>query len=129
MTKTSKILSIHQENTCTSSLDLNLIILTEFHSIKVNENNLKFSQFAVLCKGPACFFGENLKMTKTSLFCSIHQQSTCKSCLHLNLIILTEFHSIKKWMTTNLKFSQFFQFSAKVLVCFIGENLKMTKTS
>ena len=37
--------------------------------------------------------GQNLKMTKTSQFCTIHQETTCKSSLHLNLIILTDFHS------------------------------------
>ena len=37
--------------------------------------------------------GENLKMTKTSYYCSIHQENTSKSCLHSNLIILTDFRS------------------------------------
>ena len=37
--------------------------------------------------------GQNLKMTKISQFCSILQENTCKSSLHLNLIILTDFHS------------------------------------
>ena len=32
-------------------------------------------------------------MTKTSSFCSIHQENTCKSCLHSNLIIFSDFHS------------------------------------
>ena len=32
-------------------------------------------------------------MNKTSQFCSIHQEKTCKSSLHSNLIILTDFHS------------------------------------
>ena len=32
-------------------------------------------------------------MIKTSSFFSVHQGSTCKSSLHLNLIILTDFHS------------------------------------
>ena len=40
-----------------------------------------------------CDFVQNLKMTKTSEFCSIHQENICKSCLHSNLIILTDFHS------------------------------------
>ena len=38
-------------------------------------------------------FGQNLKLSKTSKFCSIHQENTCKSCLHSNLIIFTDFHS------------------------------------
>ena len=32
-------------------------------------------------------------MSKTSLFCSIHQENTCKSSLHSNLISLTDNHS------------------------------------
>ena len=39
--------------------------------------------------------GQNLKMIKTSLFCSIHQENTCKSSFHSNVIILTDFHSFK----------------------------------
>ena len=50
--------------------------------------NLKIS-----AKVQVCNFGQNLKMTETFLFCSIHQESLCKSCLHSNLIILTDFHS------------------------------------
>ena len=42
-----------------------------------------------------CDFGENLKMTKTSYFCSIHQENTGKSCFLSNLIILTDFDSLK----------------------------------
>ena len=38
-------------------------------------------------------FGQDLKMTKTSEFPSIHQENTCKSSLHSNLIIWTDFHS------------------------------------
>ena len=34
-----------------------------------------------------------LKMIKRSLFSSIHQENICKSCLHSNLILLTDFHS------------------------------------
>ena len=41
MTKTSQFHSIHQENTCKSSLDSNLIILTDFHNFKVNEEKLQ----------------------------------------------------------------------------------------
>ena len=38
-------------------------------------------------------FGQNLKMTKTSKICSIHQENRSKSYLQLNLIILTDFQS------------------------------------
>ena len=40
-----------------------------------------------------CNSGENLKITKTSQFCSIHQENTFKSTLHSNMIILTDFDS------------------------------------
>ena len=41
MTKNSYFFTIHQETTCKSSLHLNLIILTEFHSFTVNEEKLQ----------------------------------------------------------------------------------------
>ena len=50
--------------------------------------NLKIS-----AKVRVCDFGQNLKMTKTSYFGSIHQKNICKSCLLSNLISLTDFHS------------------------------------
>ena len=50
--------------------------------------NLKISTQARICD-----LGQNLKMTKTSYFFSIHQENTCNSTLHSNLIILTDFHS------------------------------------
>ena len=37
--------------------------------------------------------GQNLTITKTSWSFSIHQDNTCKSSSHINLIILTDFHS------------------------------------
>ena len=43
------------------------------------------SRYAILAK--------NMKVTQTSSFCSIHQENTSKSCLQLNLIIFTDFHS------------------------------------
>ena len=55
--------------------------------------------------------GQNLKMTKTSQFCTIHQETTCKSSLHLNLMILTDFHSF----TVNKKNSKNSQFSSFLL--------------
>ena len=49
--------------------------------------NLKISAKVLVCD-----FGQNLKMTNTSQFRFIHQENTCKSCLHSSLIILTFFH-------------------------------------
>ena len=77
-----------------SSLHFNLIILTDFHSFTVNEDKLENqSIFKFSSKVRVCDSGQNLKMTKTSSFCSIHQEKPCKSSLHSNLIILTDFHS------------------------------------
>ena len=67
--------------------------------------NLKISP-----KVRVCDFSQNLKITKTSQFCSIHQENTCKSSLHLNLIILTYFHSFIV-NEENFKISQFEDFS------------------
>ena len=66
-------------------------------------------------------FGQNLKMTKTSSFCSIHQESTCKSCLHSKLIILTDVQSF----TVNenkLQNYSIFEISANVWVSDFGRN-------
>ena len=49
-------------------------------------------------------------MTKTSEFCSIHQKDTCKSCLQLNLIILTDFHSVTANEDKLQKFVNFLDF-------------------
>ena len=49
-------------------------------------------------------------MLKTSLFCSIHQENTFKSCLHSNLIISTDFHSFTVNEKENFKISQFSRF-------------------
>ena len=73
---------------------MNLIILTDFHSFIVKEQKLqKWSIFKFSAKVKVCDSSQNLKMTKTSQFCSIHQENTCKSSSHSNLIILTDFHS------------------------------------
>ena len=93
MTKTSLFCSIHQENTCKSCLHSNLIILTDFHSETVKERQTsKLVNFQDSPKVQICDSGQNLKMTKTSKFCYIHQENTCKSSLQSNIIILTDFH-------------------------------------
>ena len=75
-----------------------------------------------------CDLGQNLKMIKTFSFCTIHQEGICKSCLHSNLIILTDFHSITM---NEYKFQNqsIFKIFAKVWVSDLFQNLKMTKTS
>ena len=47
----------------------------------------------ISAKVRVCDLGQNLIMTKTSLFFSIDQENTCNSSLHFYLIILTDFHS------------------------------------
>ena len=90
------ILSPSARNTRKSSLHVNLIILTDFHSFTVNEDKLQNSSiFKISAKVGVCDSGQDLKMSKISKFCSIHQENTCKSSLHSNLIILTDFHSFK----------------------------------
>ena len=82
----------------------------------------------ISAKVRVCDSGQNSKMTKISLFSSIHQENTCKSNLHSNLIILTDFHSF----TVNEEKVQnysIFKFSANIRVCDVCQNLTMTKTS
>ena len=50
----------------------------------------KLVNFKISAKVRECDSGQNLKMTKTSSFCSIHPENTFKSSIHSNLIILTE---------------------------------------
>ena len=56
-----------------------------------------------------CDFGQNLRKAKTSEFFTIHQQNTCKTYLHSNSIILTDFHSFTM-NETNFKISEFSRF-------------------
>ena len=65
-----------------------------FTVLQLMKKNLKISQVLKISpKVQVCDSGQNLKMTKTSLFCFIHQENTCKSSLHSNLLNLTDFHS------------------------------------
>ena len=67
MTKTPYLCSIHQENTCKSSLLSNLIIFTDHHSFTVNEEKFQYqSTFKNSAKVWVCDFSQNMKMTKTS---------------------------------------------------------------
>ena len=68
--------------------------ITDFHRFTVNEDKLQNeSIFKISAEVWVCDSDQNLKMTKTSEFCSIDEENTCKSSLHLNLIILIDFHS------------------------------------
>ena len=108
MTKTSEFFSIYQENSCKSSLHSNLIILNDFYSFTVNKDKLQNQPiFKISGKVRVCDSGQNLKMTKSSSFCSIHQENTSKSNLHSNLVIFTDFHS---FTGNEHKISQFSSF-------------------
>ena len=116
MTKTSLFFSIHQENTCKSSLHLSLIILIDFHCFAVNEYKLQYqsirrfllrSRYAILVKIWKLLkllnsfpFIKKIRPKNSSRKVSQSNQIQwydmiykCKSCLQLNLIILTDFHS------------------------------------
>ena len=57
------------------------------------KTNFEISHLKISAKVRVRDLGQNLTMTENSYFVSIHQENTCKSTLHLNLIILTDFHS------------------------------------
>ena len=67
------------------------LTFTVLQWMKKNSRNTPFFKFSA--KVRVCDFGQNLKMTKTSYFCSIHQETASESCLYSNLIILTDVHS------------------------------------
>ena len=82
----------------------------------------------ISAKVRVCDFGQDLKMAKTSQFCSIPQEDTFKSSLHSNLIILTDSQSV----TVNeeeLQNQSIFKLSANVRLCDLAQHFIMTKTS
>ena len=65
-----------------------------FTVLQWKKTNFKISQFSrFLQRNQLAIRVQNLKMTKASSFCSIHQENTCKSSLNSNFIIFTDFHS------------------------------------
>ena len=67
ITKTSQLSSIHQENTCKSSLHSNWIFLSDFHSFTVNKEKLQNESIFKFSPEVRLYdLGENLIMTKTS---------------------------------------------------------------
>ena len=68
--------------------------MSEFQSFAVNEDKLQnLVNLKITAKVSICDFCQNLKMTKSSYVCSIHQENICKPCLHSKLNILTDSHS------------------------------------
>ena len=56
--------------------------------------NIKISQFSrFLLRSEYAIPVKIWKWLKLLKFCTIHQKSNCKSSLHSNLILLTDFHS------------------------------------
>ena len=75
------------------------------------KTNFRISQFSkFLLKSGYAILVKYFKMTKTSLFCSIHQENTRKSRLQLNLIVLTDCHTVLQWMKTKFKICQHSRF-------------------
>ena len=102
------------------------LIFTVSQLMKANNKISQFSRF--LLRSGYQIQVKIRKWLKLLYSVKIHQETTCKSSLHSNLIILTDFHSF----TVNeekLQKQSIFKFSAKVRVCDLGQNLKMTKTS
>ena len=94
------------------------------------KENSKLSQFSSFLLSSTLWFGRNLIMTKTSKFFSIHQENTCKSSLHLNLIILTFFHSftVNEDKLQNLSIWRFLLRSGYVILVIIWKWLKLLNT-
>ena len=120
---------MHQENTCKLCFQSNLIFVSDFCKFIVNVDKLQNkSSFKISAKPRVSDFGQNLKMTKNSKFCSIYRENIYKSCLQWNLIIFTDFCSFSV-NEDKLQNESIFKITAKVRVCDFGQNLKMTKDS
>ena len=130
MTKTktkTKNLLIRQENTCKSSLHLNLIILTDFHSFAVNEDKLEnqsiwrfliISGYAILVK-----IWKWLKLLNSLPFI----KKTLVNQVYIEIWSSWQTFTVLQWMKKNSKSSLIFKFFAKVWVCDLGQHLIMTK--
>ena len=94
MVKTFSFSSIHQENSCKSCSQLNFIIWTDFHSFSINEDKLKHSSpWRFLLKCRYAILVKIWKWLKLLNSLPFIKKTFCKSCLHSNLIICTDFHS------------------------------------
>ena len=57
-----------------------------------------------------CDLGQNLKMTKTSKFLSIHQEQTCKSFYSIRIWSFSLTFTVSQGMNANSNISQFSRF-------------------
>ena len=110
MGKTSSFFSIHQENTCKSSLHLNFIILTDFHRFTVNENKLQNysiwrfllrSGYEILVK-----IWKWLKLLKSVPFI----KKTLVNQVYIRIWSSWLTFTILQWMKKNSKITQFSSF-------------------
>ena len=84
------------------------LTFTVLHWMKANFKISQFSRF--LLRSEYEIQVKNLKMTKPSLFYSIHQEKTCKSYLHSNLWSCWLTFTVLPWMKKNFKIGQFWRF-------------------
>ena len=95
-----------------------------FTALQWMKKNSKISQiFKFSTKVGVSDIGQNLEMIKTSQFCSMPQENTCKSSLHLNLTFSTDFHSF----TVNEENSEISQFSSFLLTSNYAIQVKIWK--
>ena len=109
-TKTSEFGSIHQGNTCKSSLHSNLVILTDSHSFTVNQDKLQnysiwrfllSSRYAILVK-----IRKWLKLLNSVPFI----KKTLVNHLYIQISWSWLTFTVLQWIVINFKISQFEDF-------------------
>ena len=105
---------------------LSSLTLTVLALMKTNFKISQFSRFLVMSEYASQVKIRNWLKVLNSV--PIIKKNTCKSCLHSNLIILTDFHGFTL-KVEKLQNQSIFKISPEVWVCDFGQNLKMTKTS
>ena len=113
MIKTSQFCTIHQETTCKSSLHLNLIISTDFHSFTVYEEKLQNSQFTsfLLRSGYAIL----VKIWKWLKLLNSYPFIKKRLVNHVYIRIWSSSltFTVSRWMKANIEISQFSRFLLK----------------
>ena len=102
--------SIHLENTCRSTLHLNLIIFTDFHSFTVNKTNFKISLFSrYLLRSE---YAIQIKIWKwLKLLNSVpFIKKTLVNHVHIRIWSSWLTFRISQWMKTTFKISQLSRF-------------------
>ena len=102
--------SIHQENTCKSSLHFNLIILTDFHSFAVNEEKLeRYPIWRFLLRSGYLILVKIWKWQKLLISVPFIEKTLAN---HVYIRIWSSWipFSVVQWMKTNFKIGQFSRF-------------------